>query len=198
MVCEVVSCTSDRAIFRVITIDNTVFLFQVNDQIALQRWIQWFQGPTDGGTADSRDFSGEPEQFIASLSMSRDLIGDESANSIGDAFHLNGVGRKNAVFTAAPLFRNPLATFGAVRSNITSLTSRGGGASNFTASNRYHHRPSAPNDDVVNDSSNLLVRTYSRPPEPAGADQLYTRGHQTNPSAPSIGTMLSEFNAPHY
>lgn len=189
MVCEVVSCTSDRSIFRVITIDNTVFLFQVNDQIALQRWIQWFHGPTDSVT-DSKDF-GEPERFIATLSMSHDLGGDGSLSS--DAFHLNGIRRKA---TAAPLFRNPLATFGVRNTLTSSFTSRG--SNGAASSSRYHHRPSAPNDDLVNDSSDLLVRTFSRPPEaPTSTDQLHTR-HEPHPSASSIGTMLSEFYSPHY
>ncbi|KAI8889827.1 periplasmic binding protein-like I [Backusella circina FSU 941] len=42
--CEAISSTENHYMFRVITLDGLSFLFQVNDQSSLDRWIQWFNG----------------------------------------------------------------------------------------------------------------------------------------------------------
>ncbi|KAI8394060.1 periplasmic binding protein-like I [Radiomyces spectabilis] len=46
LVCEPISSTIDRCIFRVRTDDDLTILFQVQDQIALDRWVKWFNGVT--------------------------------------------------------------------------------------------------------------------------------------------------------
>ncbi|KAG0182904.1 Metabotropic GABA-B receptor subtype 3A [Apophysomyces sp. BC1034] len=46
LTCDVASSSIDRYVFRVRTDEDMLFLFQVQDQVALDRWIQWFRGPT--------------------------------------------------------------------------------------------------------------------------------------------------------
>ncbi|KAF7731952.1 Metabotropic GABA-B receptor subtype 3A [Apophysomyces ossiformis] len=54
LTCDVASADADRYVFRVRTDEDMVFLFQVQDQIALDRWIQWFRGPSSSGQRPSR------------------------------------------------------------------------------------------------------------------------------------------------
>ncbi|KAI9027622.1 periplasmic binding protein-like I [Phycomyces nitens] len=69
--CEEVSAGRNIYIFRVTTDKQQAFLFQVNDQIALDRWIRWFKGPGEDGVPSAvrivsdncKKESEEPDHF---------------------------------------------------------------------------------------------------------------------------------------
>ena len=148
LACEPVSASEDRCIFRVVTDDNMAFLFQVHDQVALHRWLEWFAGPVDPDT----------------MQQDYDKTG---GGEFTDATHTTATARA-APPTALSLQQEPftsmhdqLATFGAA-ANMTTSTN---------TAITHHRRPSSghydattslisPHGNYHNGSSDMLLRRH--------------------------------------
>ncbi|ORY96447.1 periplasmic binding protein-like I [Syncephalastrum racemosum] len=158
--CEPVSSSTARCMFRVLTDNDSIFMFQVHDQVALARWIQWFRGPVDHtnehAAAQNQQYSHSEDDNVIMMHSYYDATEDD-----------------NLKFANTKLgAHDPLTTFGAVRSNQAAQTAQ---THSTIASLR---RPSAITDptlstyntlgdrqpssslidDAIHGSSDLLIR----------------------------------------
>lgn len=142
--------------FRVLTDNDSIFMFQVHDQVALARWIQWFRGPVDHTNeqaAQERQYSHSEDDNVIMMHSYYDATEDD-----------------NLKFTNKKLdVHDPLTTFGAVRSNQTAQThstiaslrrpSALTDPSLSTYSALGDRQPSSSLiDDAIHGSSDLLIR----------------------------------------
>lgn len=154
------------------TDDNMTFLFQVHDQIALHRWLEWFAGPVDPDT----------------MQQDYDKTGGELYT---DATHTTATARA-APPTALSLQQEPftsmhdqLATFGAA-ANTTIST-------NTTHHRRHsssHYEPTtsliSPHGEHLNGSSDMLLhRHHDANDDDRDLSEMWARSHHQFPMSPT-------------
>ena len=202
--------TVDRYLFRVLTEDNTIFMFQVYDQIALERWISWFMGPVDGDTPSNKNGqSSITNNTTYETTQTPSAYYQQQQQQQQQQLQFRHSNNNQVV--------NPLATFGAVQRTTTyeyseaptnsaittedlsssvtpTATMRNSVSTIMTENNSnytntlqhprrpsshyypeddslsaiyYQHGPFGQSADIVNDSSDMLLRDQQRP-QPAG------------------------------
>ncbi|KAL0073463.1 periplasmic binding protein-like I [Phycomyces blakesleeanus] len=141
--CEQISAGRNIYIFRVTTDKQQIFLFQVNDQIALDRWIQWFKGPG----ADN----GVPSAVRILSETNHNKVGGENNNPHHNQeynhdhdHHFNYHHSDKALLSQAAA---PITTFGLMEPDDIQMV-----PSNFVAQ-RSFGVASAPSTDLIGTST---------------------------------------------
>lgn len=158
------------------------FLFQVHDQVALHRWLEWFAGPVDPDT----------------MQQDYDKTGGGDGYHTTDATHTTATARA-APPTALSLQQEPftsmhdqLATFGAAAANATSTTNTA--MSHHRRNSSSHYEPTAslisPHGNHPNGSSDMLLRRhhdYSRASNDDDRDlsEMWARSNHHFPMSPT-------------
>ncbi|KAI9319938.1 periplasmic binding protein-like I [Dichotomocladium elegans] len=157
LACEAISLSDDRCIFKVTTVDEKAFLFQVHDAVALRRWLQWFVGPMDPNAPSSDSSSGQVKSDEAPSGLPQPSL---PTATVLDLY--------------AASMHEPLATFGAA------LTSGANDSLIESSSRQYYRwqrRSSHQSDDltsslytamgyadpvIINESSDMLLQHQHR------------------------------------
>ncbi|KAI9491860.1 periplasmic binding protein-like I [Zychaea mexicana] len=206
LACEALSTAVDRYLFRVLTEDNVIFMFQVYDQVALDRWISWFAGPVDSGnSATNKNENNNGTESQAPINTTT----YETTRSPSTYYQQEPL--QNSELPTHNQVVDPLATFGAVRatismnaSSITSACSATPRATTHTdntssaisprrrsshhyypeddnLSAMYYHNGPSVQDDIVNDSSDMLLRDHHQ----GDLGDMWTPSSQYFPLSPS-------------
>ncbi|KAG2220592.1 hypothetical protein INT45_002614, partial [Circinella minor] len=208
---EPMAATVDRYMFRVLTEDNTIFMFQVYDQVALERWIGWFMGPMDvdipssnNGPSTKTDITNNttyettqtPSAYYQQQQQQQQLQFRHSNNNqiVNPLATFGGVQRtttqeyseaptssaiatedSSASITPTATMRNSVSTIMTENNNNCNNTfqrSRRPSSHYYPEDDNlsamyYQHGAFGNSADMVNDSSDMLLRDQQRP-QPAG------------------------------